>query len=401
MIYSLLSHSWSGLLVAGAVAVVAVLIIRLAPAVGRGWVRIAGFVILALAVLMVVGGVRGLRRIAGVYARFSAPGKLVDVGGYRMHILAEGDSRGGPTVIWMPGSHDAGIGLFHLHKAIRQDMRSILFDRPGSGWSDPGPFPRSTAREATEMATLLDRAGEKGPFILVGHSYGGLLAANFARRYPERVLALVVADGTPPDVFQYLPSGHGPDIPEGIVKGTRTLAVLRMFGLGPEPGPQEPPPGDTAIARSLKASDDQLADVIDAYRAFSLVPDWATVSVFEEWRDPRLVADLVVYDNELGDLPVFVVTPAGKPAPIEARAIGVREDEIARAQNFLEQARMRYVRISRRAELIHTAPGTTHLYPFETPDVLLDLVRRIRADTTLRSAATAQTTPPGAKDTAR
>jgi hypothetical protein len=194
------------------------------------------------------------------------------------------------------------------------------------------------------------------------------------------VSALIVADGTPPDVFTYLPDGTGLGIPNGLVSGTRTLAVLRMFGLGPKLGPQEAPPGDTAIARALEAVDTQLADVIDAYRAFTLVPDWATVSVFEEWRDPKLVADLVVYDHELGDLPVFVVTPAGKATPAEVQAIGVSQREVERAQNFLEQARMRYVRISRRSALIHTAPGTTHLYPFETPDALLVVVRRILAD---------------------
>lgn len=386
MIYSLLSHSWSGLLLAGVVGVVGLLVVRAAPAVGRGWIRIAGFLVLALAMLMAIGGAVGMRRIRGVYANYPAPGRMVDVGGYRMHIQADGDARGGPSVIWLPGSHDAGIGLYHLHKAIRQETRSILFDRPGSGWSDAGPFPRSTARESEELATLLDRAGEKGPFVLVGHSYGGLLAANFARRFPERVSALVVADGTPPDVFTYLPGGRGSGIPEGIVRGTRTLALLRMFGLGPEPGPQEAPPGDTATTRALRAADAQMADVIDAYRALSLIPDWATVSVFEEWRDPKLVADLVVYDNELGDLPVFVVTPAGKAAPAEVSAIGVGANEIARAQNFLEQARMRYVRISRRAELIHTAPGTTHLYPFETPDALLGVVRRILADSGIRAS---------------
>ncbi len=384
MIYSLLSHSWSGLLLAAVVALVGLLIVRVAPAVGRGRIRIAGFLGLALALPMAIGGAMGMRRIRGVFAKFPAPGRLVDVGGYRMHIQAEGDARGGPTVIWVPGSHDAGIGLYHLHKAIRPETRSILFDRPGSGWSDAGPYPRSTAREAEELATLLERAGEKGPFVLIGHSYGGLLAANFARRFPERVSALVVADGTPPDVFTYLPGGHGSDIPNGLVSGTRTLAVLRMFGLGPEPGPQAAPPGDTATARALGAADAQLVDVIDAYRAFSLIPDWATVSVFEEWRDPNLVAELVVYDNELGDLPVFVVTPAGKAAPAEVRAIGVSEAETARAQNFLEQARMRYVRISRRSELIHTAPGTTHLYPFETPEALLGVVRRILADSAIR-----------------
>ena len=88
-------------------------------------------------------------------------------------------------------------------------------------------------------------------------------------------------------------------------------------------------------------------------------------------------------------LPVFVVTPAGKAPPEEVQAIGVSAAETDRARHFLEPARMRYVRISSKAELIHTAPGTSHNYPFETPEFLLDVVRRALADSAIRSAKAA------------
>ena len=91
------------------------------------------------------------------------PGKLVDVGGDRMHVLAEGEAHGQATVVWMPGAHEAGYALYHLDAGMRREARSILIDRPGSGWSDPGPFPRTTAAEAEEVVRALERAGEKGP----------------------------------------------------------------------------------------------------------------------------------------------------------------------------------------------------------------------------------------------
>ncbi len=390
MIYSLLSHPWSGLVLALIVGVIGWLIVRSAAAATPGWIRTLGFLVVTLGVLMGIGGAVTMRRIRAAFKQFPPPGKLVDVGGYRMHLQAEGDARGGPTLVWITGSHELGLGLYHLHKVMRQETRSIIFDRPGTGWSDAGPFPRTTAREADELATLLDRAGEKGPFIVIGHSYGGLLAVNFARRHPGKTAALVMADGTPPDVFMYLPGGHGPDIPGGIVRRSRMLALMKMFGLGANADLDVAPPGDTALARLLKTIDDRLADVNPAMRALSAVPDWATVSIFEEWRDPKLVADAMVYDNELADLPVFVVTPAGKASPAEVRAIGVSEAETDRALNFLEQARMRYARISTRAELIHTPAGTGHNYPFETPDFLLGVIRRVLADRTIRSSKPAR-----------
>src|SRR5208337_1350217 len=66
-------------------------------------------------------------------------------------------------------------------------------------WSDIGPFPRSIETETRELKTLLERAGEKGPFVLVGHSFGGFLAVNFAGYFPNEVAGLVLLDPTPPN----------------------------------------------------------------------------------------------------------------------------------------------------------------------------------------------------------
>jgi pimeloyl-ACP methyl ester carboxylesterase len=77
-----------------------------------------------------------------------------------VHVLAEGQARDGrPPVVWFAGGHAGGFAMHHLHRAFRGETRSILIDRPGTGWSDAGPFPRTTAREADEMVLALERAG--------------------------------------------------------------------------------------------------------------------------------------------------------------------------------------------------------------------------------------------------
>ncbi len=258
-VYALLTHSWSGLLIAALVGGLGWLIVRAARWRGYPRARFAGYAIYGLAALLAVGSVVAIVRISRAAAGHPPMGKLVDVGGYRMHILAEGEAKGGgPTLVWIPGGHGPGLALYHLHKALRNETRSILFDRPGTGWSDTGPFPRRTAREAEELQTLLDNAGERGPFILIGHSYGGLLAANYAKRHPEKTAAVMLLDATPPDVFIYLPGGRGPNLPAGIVRSSQRAGWWKLFGLWSVPD-RRPTSRNEEAARIQRAYDESLA----------------------------------------------------------------------------------------------------------------------------------------------
>jgi pimeloyl-ACP methyl ester carboxylesterase len=377
--YALLSHSWSGLLIAILVGGLGCLVVRLAHWLALRWIRLIGYAIYGLAALLAIGSVVGMVRSASASSRYPPMGKLVDVGGYRMNILAEGDARGGPTLVWISGGHDTGIALYHLHKVMRNETRSILFDRPGTGWSDTGPFPRTTAREAEELDTLLTKAGERGPFILLGHSYGGLLAANYARRHPERTAAVVLLDATPPDVFFYLPSGQGWDIPAGLVRAGRREGWMKLFGVWKYPYGGTPT-GNADLDRQNRENNERQADILGQLEAVRSRPDagWTSASIFSESFDAKSVSEYVVYDGELGNLPVYVVHPAD-PGPPEyfVQWLGVRGKELDRTMNFLQHARNRYLSTSTRSVLIHTPAGTGHNYPFETPDFVLDVVRRV------------------------
>lgn len=153
--YALLAHSWAGLVIAGLVAAVGWLVAGAARWAGRPRARFAGYLLYACAAALAVLSVLAVVRIHRAEAGHPPMGTLVDVGGYRLHVVAEGDARGGPTVVWISGGHASGLSIHHLHKAVRGETRSILFDRPGTGWSDTGPFPASTRREAEQLHTLL------------------------------------------------------------------------------------------------------------------------------------------------------------------------------------------------------------------------------------------------------
>lgn len=381
MLYSLMSHNWSGLILAGLVGFLGWLLVwggRKLKAKNRyfGWLRFPGYFVCGLASLMVIGSIVAIVRIGSADSQYPAPGKLVDVGGYRMHIMANGDARSQPTVVWLPGAHSQGLTMYHLHKTWRTIGRSILVDRPGTGWSDTGPFPRTTAREAEELATLLEKAGEKGPFVLVGHSYGGLLAANFARRYPDRVAAVVLLDSPTPDTLSTTFTGD--DLTAQLGMLFKGLGLSKLMGFQPDLYDVLASQG-SVIAKSVQTIETQLSDVRPMMRSRDAHPrsDFTTASIFSEFGPANFRqhgTDFTVYEGELGDLPVFVAVRPADTKDVEQLKIdpAVKRRMLA----FTERAKLRYLRISSRSRFFIAPPGSTHNFPFEHPDFVLAVVRQ-------------------------
>jgi pimeloyl-ACP methyl ester carboxylesterase len=125
---------------------------------------------------------------------------MVDIGSHRLHLLCEGS--GSPTVVI-----DSGLGALALEwrgvqRELAAQFTTCLYDRAGYGWSEPGPQPRTTARITEELALLLERGDVPGPYVLVGHSFGGYTAQLFARRFPERTAGVVLVEASHPEQVQ-------------------------------------------------------------------------------------------------------------------------------------------------------------------------------------------------------
>ncbi len=148
------------------------------------------------------------------------PGQLVDVGGYRLHIYCEGE--GTPAVVMDAGLGGSALEWLPVQELLKNYTRACIYDRAGYGWSDPGPLPRTSSRIADELHLLLQEAATPGPYILVGHSFGGYNVQLFARRYGHLTAGVVLVDSSHPEQvqrFQALPIGYNllPDNAGGLV----------------------------------------------------------------------------------------------------------------------------------------------------------------------------------------
>jgi len=120
------------------------------------------------------------------------PGKMVDLGGHHLHVNCSG--AGSPVVVVEAGLGDFSFDWALVQSRVAKYTRICTYDRAGYAWSDPGPKPRTFAQLNLELHDALRDLGEKGPFVLVGHSYGGPVMINFASAYPQDTAGLVLVD---------------------------------------------------------------------------------------------------------------------------------------------------------------------------------------------------------------
>jgi pimeloyl-ACP methyl ester carboxylesterase len=188
---------------------------------------VAWLAVIALlgALVGVVCQALGTRRDAKA---FPPPGRLVDVGSHRLHLFELG--HGSPTILFEAGLMSTVLSWSDLQRELSHSFRTVSYDRAGLGWSDLGPMPRSADCIVDELHTLLERAAIPPPYILVGHSFGGLTMPLFAARYPEEVAGMVLVDPVAPAEWNP-PSEHAWKLTRIGAKVCRRAAFLSRIGL--------------------------------------------------------------------------------------------------------------------------------------------------------------------------
>lgn len=130
---------------------------------------------------------------------FPMPGKLVDVGGHRLHIWCIG--RGSPTILMLSGGGTPSVSSYDLQTRLAKTSRVCSYDRAGLGWSDPPKQRMGMSQIGADLEVLLARSGEKGPYLLVPESFGGMVAFAMATNTPDQVTGIVAVDASEPDLW--------------------------------------------------------------------------------------------------------------------------------------------------------------------------------------------------------
>jgi pimeloyl-ACP methyl ester carboxylesterase len=161
-------------------------------------------------------------------------GRSVDIGGRTLNINCAGG--GGPTVVLDSGANNPGYQWVLVQRKIAQFSSVCWYDRAGNGWSDSGPFPRTTEAIAKDLHKLLGAAGIHPPFVLVGHSFGGTSMRVFNGLYPDEVAGMVLVDAWHEDEIARLPRHKGPGPPDylrpaldALTPAFNTIGLIRLF----------------------------------------------------------------------------------------------------------------------------------------------------------------------------
>jgi pimeloyl-ACP methyl ester carboxylesterase len=229
--------------------------------------------------------------------RFPPLGQQVDVGGYRLHLNIMGHEPGGPTVLLDAGMVSFSSNWAWVQLEVAKVARVVAYDRAGLGWSDPGSRPRNAGHSASELHAALGKLGIAGPYVLAGHSYGGLAVRAFAALYRDEVAGMVLVDGSHPD--QWVRFGVSSKL---VGVGNKVSGLLARFGVFRIFNEEY-----KLLANGLPPR--QYAELM----AFACTPCALTVAgdALLVWDD--LSRPLVNHAGSLGDMPPVVLSVTKQP----------------------------------------------------------------------------------------
>jgi pimeloyl-ACP methyl ester carboxylesterase len=226
---------------------------------------------------------------------YPPPGQLIDVGDHSLHINCVG--QGSPTVILEAANGGMSAHWVRVQQQVADTTRVCAYDRAGLGWSERGPEPRDARQISSELHTLLANAGIEGPYVLVGHSYGGLYARMYAARYSEEVAGVVLVDSSHPEQFTRSPEGRAmyerARRLTAIVPFFTRLGVIRLTNFFPA-HPDLPP---------------QQREQIEAFNSSTQ----HLVTTTEEFRATPDTTAQVLSMGGLGDKPLAVISAGVQP----------------------------------------------------------------------------------------
>jgi pimeloyl-ACP methyl ester carboxylesterase len=225
------------------------------------------WLVIALLVLAIVGAIYQTIATARAERAHPPPGKMIDVGDHRMHIDCAG--QGSPTVVLDTALGAMSASWVRVQQEVSGTTRVCAYDRAGMGWSQSGPEPRDAKLVAGELHALLEGAGIDGPYVLVGHSFGGLYMQTYAARYPEEVAGVALIESSHPEQFSRLLEARNSyeqiKLLYTVASLLAPIGVVRLFNLSP--APPELPHQQRAQIAALNPSTRQVSTTAQEFRA--------------------------------------------------------------------------------------------------------------------------------------
>ena len=306
---------------------------------------------------------------------FPPPGKLVDIGGWRLHIHCLGSaSPTTPTVILESGLGDFSVEWSLVQPGVASFARVCTYDRAGDGWSDVGPYPRTFHQIVYELHTLLEKAGERSPYVLVGHSYGGWLVRLFQSAYPADVSGLVLVDAGAQDPWRMTANGtlvRSSSLAQGAaIPAVKTSGPLRESDIPPGAMSQILQGTQRAAQTANEPPRDKLPAAAKAMRTWALGRWQHVVAANNPVEADELLAMQRSNAGEsypLGDLPLIVLTR------------GVPDDTGPDAKAFEAEHRQDHLEVSRlsRGGRLVVAERNGHHIQIEQPELVIQAIRDV------------------------
>lgn len=321
-------------------------------------------IFLALVAVLCYLGIVGKAKVA---IQYPPPGQLVDIGGHRLHIHCQGE--GSPTVVTECGHGTFSLAWTLVQEEVARFTRVCSYDRAGLGWSEPSPNARTASNIVEELHALLAQAGIKPPYVLVGHSIGGLFVRVYAHRYPDQVAGLVLDDPTHEEVFLRAP--------QQLVKlHRRTYAMMSALMRSAQTANSV---GLAAVAPTLFIPSQFMPplpneELRDMYRSVvtSAARHFRTVADETDLMEANLEEVQAAQITTHGDIPLIVLL-AGKAS---ADAPGVSPEEAGQLLAARDEMLSELAAMSSNGRKVTVALSGHHI-ELEQPQFVIDAIRQV------------------------
>lgn len=295
---------------------------------------------------------------------YAQPQKLVRIG-RRRRLNVNLSGSGGPTVILSAGGGCSTLHWSRVQGPLSRTNRVLAFDRAGMGFSDPGPFPRTTSRVVSDLRAALKVLDIGPPYVLVGHSLGSFDARLFAFRHPDEVVGMVLVD----------PRGNRHK--QRSNAAAPSLAAIQRREAGelrrkPAMARSKPAPGTAAYEALVPERNPTLTDEVnDALRDLALRPSyWRTLRSEMAAADGASDAELMAAERML-DIPLIVLSALWAPIP------GIPPDEMRAMNAAWRSSHDELAALSPRGVRRDMADGVGHMIQLQRPDVVIDAVHEV------------------------